>query len=183
MRPISLVGVAGSLREASINGRVLDALAGLTPGDVDLRRLDISDIPLYNGDVEDAGHSAVDRLRDQVSEADGLVIVTPEYNMSVPAVTKNIVDWLSRPVLEGPINQRPVGLVAATPGRRGGAAALEHLSHVLGMIAPGFFRETLSIASFNHRLDDDGRPDAELTGELAGWLAAYAEFVRTPPPG
>ena len=181
MNPISLVGVVGSLREASINGRILDELIGTAPAGVELRRLDISDIPLYNGDVEDVGHPAVDRLRNEVLDADGLVIVTPEYNMSVPAVTKNLIDWLSRPVLEGPINTRPVGLVATTPGRRGGAAALEHLSHVLGMIAPGFFSETLSIASFNHRLDPAGRPDAELGGELSRWLAAFVDFVRSPP--
>ncbi|HUW02016.1 MAG TPA: NAD(P)H-dependent oxidoreductase [Acidimicrobiales bacterium] len=177
MDDISLVAVVGSLRAASINARVLDALIAVAPEHIGLRRLDISGVPLYNADVEQAGHAAVDKLKSEVMDADGLVILTPEYNMSVPAVTKNIVDWLSRPVLEGPINQQPVGLIAATPGRRGGAGAIDHLSQVLSVIAPGYFPETLSIASFNHRLDD-GRPDDDLLGEMTTWLNAFGDFVR-----
>jgi chromate reductase len=178
MEPLSLVGVVGSLRSASINAQVLGAMIDEAPDDVTVRRLDISDVPLYNGDVEEAGHPAVDRLKAEVDGADGLVIVTPEYNMSTPAVTKNLIDWLSRPVLEGPINRQPVGLIAASPGRRGGAGAIDHLSQVLSTISPGFFATTLSVPSFRHRLEDDGRPDAELNGELSTWLAAFADFVR-----
>lgn len=178
MEPLSLVGVVGSLRAASINAQALAAIIEQAPDDIRVRRLDISDIPLYDGDIEEAGHPAVDRLKHEVDGADGLVIVTPEYNMSTPAVTKNLIDWLSRPVLEGPINRQHVGLIAATPGRRGGAGALDHLSQVLSMIAPGFFPTTLSVPSFRHRLDDHGRPDADLSAELSTWLAAFGDFVR-----
>ncbi len=178
MEALSLVGVVGSLRSASINAQVLEALIDRAPNGVTVRRLDIDDIPLYNGDIEEVGHPAVDRLKADIDDADGLLIVTPEYNMSTPAVTKNLIDWLSRPVLEGPINRQSVGLVAASPGRRGGAGAIDHLSQVLSVIAPGFFATTLSVPSFRHRLDDDGRPDAELSAELTDWLAAFADFAR-----
>src|SRR5262245_59591043 len=96
---VTLIGISGSLRRGSYNSAVLRAAAALMPPDSALRVESIAAIPLYNGDVESASGvpEPVARLKDAIAAADGLLLVTPEYNNSLPGVTKNAIDWLSRP--------------------------------------------------------------------------------------
>jgi NAD(P)H-dependent FMN reductase len=96
---ISLVGISGSTRRASFNSALLRAAAAAMPAGAQLRIESIAAIPLYNGD-EEAAHGIpepVARLKDAIAAADGLLLVTPEYNNSLPGVAKNAIDWLSRP--------------------------------------------------------------------------------------
>lgn len=119
----SLVLLSGSLRKDSLNTRLAHALAGLAPEDCSCHVATPRGIPLYDGDVEESEGipDAVTALKERIAAADGLVLVTPEYNQGVPGVLKNTVDWLSRPpsdigrVLRG----RPVALCGATPGGGG----------------------------------------------------------------
>ena len=95
--PLKVVGFAGSLRRASLNRLLLGAAIRLAPEGMSIEELDIREIPLYNGDLdgEDAPQAVLD-LKQAVGDADGLLIVTPEYNWGLPAVTKNVIDWASR---------------------------------------------------------------------------------------
>ncbi len=120
---ITLVGFSGSLRRGSYNAAMLRAAAELMPPDSALEIESIADIPLYNGD-EEAEHgvpAGATRLKDAIVRSDGLLIVTPEYNNSIPGVAKNAVDWLSRPSTDIPrvFGGRPVALMGASPGRLG----------------------------------------------------------------
>lgn len=120
---IRIVGLAGSLRRGSYNAAVLRAAASLMPPDSTLQLESIAGIPLYNADEESATGvpAPVARLKDAIAGADGLLLVSPEYNNSVPGVTKNAIDWLSRPpgdvarVFRG----RPVAVAGASPGSFG----------------------------------------------------------------
>ena len=115
--PADLVAVVGSLRRASVNAAVARAAVSVATR-ASLTIHEVSDVPFYDGDVEVAGlPPAVERLNDAVAASDGLLLFSPEYNSSFPAVTKNVIDWLSRPpkVWE----ELPIGLVTATPGSRG----------------------------------------------------------------
>ena len=100
----AIVGISGSTRRGSFNSALLRAAAAAMPEGAELRIESIADIPLYNGDVEaQQGIPApVARLKDAIAAADGLLLVTPEYNNSIPGVAKNAIDWLSRPPADVP---------------------------------------------------------------------------------
>lgn len=115
-----LIGLSGSLRKASFNSGLLRAAATLVPDGVELTIGSIAGIPLYNGDVEasEGIPQPVADLKDQIATADGLLLVTPEYNNSLPGVFKNAIDWLSRPASDIPrvFGGRPVAIIGASPG-------------------------------------------------------------------
>ncbi|MFO0624244.1 MAG: NADPH-dependent FMN reductase, partial [Polyangiales bacterium] len=97
-RPVSILGVAGSLRAASWNKKLLAAAAKLLPESATLATFDLAEIPLYNEDVREKGYpDGVARFRAAIADADAVLLVTPEYNYSVPGVLKNALDWASRP--------------------------------------------------------------------------------------
>src|SRR4029077_20941453 len=93
-----ILGISGSLRRASYNSALLRAATRLMPADASLEVASIRCIPLYDGDVEAQGIPAtVTQLKEAIVGADGVLLVTPEYNNSIPGVFKNAIDWLSRP--------------------------------------------------------------------------------------
>lgn len=122
MTQFNLLGISGSLRAGSFN-RMLIREAGRLMVDATYTEANL-DVPLYNGDVEDADGvpASVQGLADQIAAADGVVISTPEYNQSFSGVLKNALDWVSR--TEGsPWQDKPVAIVSAAAGRAGGARA------------------------------------------------------------
>jgi len=93
-----VLGISGSLRRGSYNTALLRAATGLMPQEATLEVASIRGVPLYDGDVEAQGIPAsVSQLKEAVVAADGVLLVTPEYNNSIPGVFKNVIDWLSRP--------------------------------------------------------------------------------------
>jgi NAD(P)H-dependent FMN reductase len=117
-----IVGISGSLRRHSYNSGLLRAAAEMLPDGTTLEIGSIADIPLYNGDVEAEGMpAAVLALKEQVAAADGLLLVTPEYNNGIPGVFKNAIDWLSRPSSDIPrvFGGKPVALIGASLGNFG----------------------------------------------------------------
>lgn len=120
---VRLVGISGSLRRHSYNAGLLRAAREAMPEGHELAIHTIAGVPLYNGDVEAAEGipAAVAVLKDAVAEADGLLLVTPEYNNGVPGVFKNAIDWMSRPASDIPrvFGGKPVALIGASPGNFG----------------------------------------------------------------
>src|SRR5581483_3259011 len=118
-----IVGIAGSLRRGSFNAALLKAASELVPSGTEVVTASIREIPLYDGDVEAQSGipKSVQELKDQIASADGVLLVTPEYNNSIPGVFKNAIDWASRPPadLARVFNNRPVAVMGATPGRGG----------------------------------------------------------------
>jgi chromate reductase len=99
----AIVGISGSLRNGSFNTMLLNAAVKLAPAGTRIEIASIRDIPLYDGDLEAAGIPApVQALKEKVIAAQGLLIVTPEYNNSMPGVLKNAIDWLTRPASDVP---------------------------------------------------------------------------------
>jgi len=124
---VKILGVSGSLRRDSYNTAALRAAQELAPAGVTLETFDIAPIPLYNEDVRAQGFPpAVEDFRARIKAADALLIVTPEYNYSIPGVLKNAIDWASRPP-EQPFNGKPIALMGASIGAFGTARAQYHL--------------------------------------------------------
>lgn len=121
---IHLVALSGSLRKDSYNTKLLHHAVESVPEGVTIEEVSIADIPLYNGDLDlpiaSGRPTAVSAFREALSRADGLVIVSPEYNYSIPGPLKNAIDWASRGE-DSPLLHKPVALMGATPGMWGTA--------------------------------------------------------------
>lgn len=114
---VNIIGISGSLRKASYNTALLKAAAEISKGEIQIAGID--DIPLYNGDVEAKGiPQPVIALQEKFQRADGILIVSPEYNHGVPGVLKNTIDWLTRPADKIPqvFGGKPLAMMGATPG-------------------------------------------------------------------
>ncbi len=181
---LTLVALVGSLRRGSYSRIVMDAASHLLPAGVTVLEAPLAPVPLYNQDVEEAGAPPeVTGVQDLVSDADGLLIFTPEYNRSMPAVTKNAVDWLSRPYGAAPIRDKPVGIVAVVPGRHHGEGVRGHLSATVSVLTTNLFDPTLGISSVRHRIEDDRLSDEEAIAELRAWLTSFVDFVHSQTGG
>ncbi|HTM09111.1 MAG TPA: NADPH-dependent FMN reductase [Verrucomicrobiae bacterium] len=121
---LRVLGFAGSLRRQSYNRGLLRAAVEAAPAGVAIETFDLTPIPLYNADVEEKGlPPAVAQFKEKIRAADALLIVTPEYNYSVPGVLKNAIDWASRPANESPLQKKPAALMGASGGQMGTARA------------------------------------------------------------
>lgn len=130
-RKFKILGISGSLRMQSTNTMALRNAQKLAPEGMSIEVADISDIPFYNADLHALGEpAAVTKLKGQIREADAVLIATPEYNFSIPAVLKNALDWVSRPP-NPPFNEKPVAIMGVAPGPIGTARAQYHLRQVL----------------------------------------------------
>src|SRR5262245_58190471 len=116
----TIVGISGSLRRDSFNTALLRVAAQLMPEGAELAIETIAGIPLYDGDVEasEGIPPRVVQLKNRISNADGLLLATPEYNNSIPGVLKNAIDWCSRPTtdIKSVFGGKPVALIGASPG-------------------------------------------------------------------
>ena len=180
----TIVGLAGSTRPGSFNAALLRAAAELAPSGTTVEAASIRGIPLYDGelDAQSGIPETVRTLKERIAGADGLLLVTPEYNNSLPGAFKNAIDWLSRPASDIPrvFGGRPVALMGATPGRGGtvlAQAAWLPVLRVLGM-RPWFGR-ALYLANAGKVFDaQGGLADEQARSQLAGFMAGFAEFVR-----
>lgn len=131
-KELHFVVLLGSLRAGSLNRVVANTLSQIAPPGITISELgSIADFPHYNQDLQEkAIPEAVSTMADQIREADGLIIVTPEYNYSIPGVLKNAVDWISR-LTPQPLAGKPVAIQTVSPGAIGGARAQYHLRQSL----------------------------------------------------
>ncbi|HVH46235.1 MAG TPA: NADPH-dependent FMN reductase [Labilithrix sp.] len=178
-----ILGVSGSLRRASFNTALLRAATEVVPAQTTIESASIRDIPLYDGDLE-AEHGlpeSVRELKERIVQADGLLIVTPEYNNSIPGVLKNTIDWLSRPAADiaRVFGNRPVAIVGATPGRGGtmlSQSAWLPVLRTLGTLP--WFGGRLQVSDARNVFDADGRlVDERVRSELTRFVAGFASFV------
>lgn len=178
--PTRVVGFAGSLRRGSYNRALLRAVAELAPETMAFTVASIDDVPLFDQDVEDAGvPAAVEDLRQAVAAADGLLIATPEYNHGVPGVTKNAVDWLSRPPRRSVLDGKPVAILGASPGITGTARGQSQLRQAFVFTNSAVMPQPeVLVYRAREKFDDAGRLVDEPTRDhLRKFLVAFVEWI------
>lgn len=178
---VTLLGIAGSLRRASKSRALLSNAASLVPEGTRLLAHPLDDVPLYNGDLDvEGGPAAVRALKESIAGADGIVLVTPEYNYSMPGVLKNAIDWASRPAYRSGFLHKPVAVVALANSDVGGARAVGQLKQVLlGLCAEVYPAPEMLVARVNDKIDDDGRlTDEETRVRLARLLVGFSTWIR-----
>jgi NAD(P)H-dependent FMN reductase len=178
-----IIGIAGSLRTGSYNAALLRAAKELAPAGVEVEIASIAGIPLYDGDLESERGipEPVGQLKDRIAAADGLLLVTPEYNNSIPGVLKNAIDWLTRPAKDIPrvFGDKPVAIMGATPGMGGTRLAQTAWLPVLRTLGTrAWFGKQLYVAGAAQVFDPAGRLVDERTRTLLSELiAGFAAFV------
>ena len=178
-QPLNLVAIIGSLRTDSFNRSIFRTAQDLVGEGVTLTEVSLADVPLYNGDVEAEGDpEAVAALKTAVDDADGLIVFTPEYNRSIPAVTKNAIDWLSRMPGDSALSRATVGVVGASPGGHEVNGVRSHLAASIGANTKMFYETSLGIGSVHEAITDGKVSDPEVRARLESWLDGFVEFVR-----
>src|ERR1700720_3244076 len=131
-KPMNVCGLVGSLRKASLNGMLANALMWLAPSSMKLDIVEFGQLPFFNQDLEtDSSPAQWTAFRQRVKAADAVLFVTPEYNRSVPAVLKNALDVGSRPYGSSVWDRKPGAIVSGSPGPLGGFGAQPHLRQSL----------------------------------------------------
>lgn len=179
-----LVGIAGSLRKPSLNRALLRAAVELMPGGAELEIVPIDEFPLYDGDLEAAEGvpAAVERAKDALAGAAGLVLATPEYNGGIPGVAKNAIDWMSRPSddIKRVFHGRWVALMGATPSNFGTAFSQTAWLHVLRTLRMRLWTDAgpFYLPQAGKVIEDGVLKDVDQRARLADYLAAYVDRVR-----
>lgn len=177
----TILGLCGSLRRASFNAGLLRAAVELAPEGVTVETGSIRDVPLYNGDLEQAEGlpPAVRHLQAQLQAADGVLLVTPEYNNGIPGVFKNAIDWMSRgPGLKMWVG-KPVAVIGASPGGFGTIMAQAHWLPVLRTLNAAYWSGgRLMVSRARQVFDADGNLTDEDTREkLAAFMQGFAQTL------
>lgn len=180
----TILGISGSLRKHSFNAGLLRAAAEAVPEGCSLTLGTIRGIPLYNADTEETEGipPAVAELKNQIAAADGLLLVTPENNNSMPGVFKNAIDWLTRPPEDRSrvFANRPIGLMGATPGSFGTAFSQYAWLPVLRVLGTQVWSgKLLWVSGAMGKFDKEGNlTDEAVKKQLRKYMQGFADFVN-----
>lgn len=176
-----MIGIAGSLRKNSFNKALLRHMAEQCPEAVDFSIYDLKHIPLFNADLEEHGDpQPVIHFKEAVEEADGLVIVTPEYSHGVPGVLKNALDWAASVTNKNVLDNKPAFVLGASPSPLGTAFAQVQVKQTLAAAGALVMQQPeLYIGSIQKKLDEDGNLTDEKTRKALGQsLDTFIQWIQ-----
>ena len=182
MAEIKILALVGSLRAASINRKIAELAAAVAPDGVTVTIFEgLGELPFYNEDIDDAMNAdapslaPVAALRAAAADADAALVVTPEYNGSIPAVVKNAIDWLSRPFGDGALKGKPVAVIGGSFGQYGGVWAHDETRKSFGIAGVDVIESLKLSVPFKTLEGRAPAEDAELSAsvrDVVGKLAA-----------
>lgn len=179
------IGLSGSLRSGSTNAKLLKCAAALAPANFGIDIASIAGISLYDADIEtkDGVPKIVEALKNRIAAADALLLVTPEYNNSIPGVFKNAIDWLSRPAsdIRRVFGGKPVGVIGASAGGFGSILGQQAWLPVLRYLGtdPWFGASVTLSRSLDAFGDSGDLIDEKARKALADYLSGFASFVES----
>jgi chromate reductase, NAD(P)H dehydrogenase (quinone) len=183
-KPMNVCVLVGSLRKASFNRMLANALISLAPALLKLDIVEIGQLPFYNEDLErliDPPPAPWTAFRQRVKAADAVLFVTPEYNRSMPAVLKNALDVGSRPYGSSVWDRKPGAIVSSSPGAIGAFGANHHLRQSLVFLnVPTMQQPEAYVSHVDKLFDEHGKLAGEGTQKfLQGFMQAFANWVET----
>jgi chromate reductase len=179
-QPLTILGIAGSLRKKSYNRAALRAAQLLAPENVKLEIFELDGIPMFNQDEEQNPPEKVKQLKARIRAADAILLVTPEYNYSIPGVLKNAIDWASRPYGDNAWQGKPVAVMGASVGAQGSSRAQYHLRQVfvfLDMLPLN--KPEVMIGNASQRFDEAGNlVDEDTKKHIRELLESLVNWTR-----
>jgi chromate reductase, NAD(P)H dehydrogenase (quinone) len=168
----------GSLRRESINRQLAAAIVDLAPPSLSFFEVQMGELPLYNGDLEENRPAEVHQFTADIRRAQAIFVVMPEYNRSIPAVLKNAIDWGSKPIGQNVWLDKPVAMTGASPGVIGTAVGQQHLRQVFGALGASVLGGEAYIAFKPDLISADGKlTDSSTEKFLADYVARFAGFA------
>jgi len=179
-RTVKILGFAGSLRKGSYNRALLRAAGELLPADAQLEIFDLDGIPGFNQDLESTPPDKIKDFKARIRAADAVLIVTPEYNYSVPGVLKNAIDWASRPYGDSAWTGKVLGLMSASTGMLGGARSQYHLRQsFLFLDVKALTKPEIFVTFAAQKFDESGKLTDEATRKVVkDMLQALVALAR-----
>ncbi len=176
----TLAVIVGSLRTGSMNRQLAENLARLGEGLFKCEFVDLSDVPMLNQDLEANLPAPVVRLKKTVETADAVLLVTPEYNRSIPPLMKNAIDWGSRPYGQNSWSGKPLAICGIAPGQVGTAAAQAHLRSVVTILNTRLMSQPeVYLTNTEGFFDASGKITSDGTAEfLVGFMKKFAKWVE-----
>jgi len=177
---ISILGIAGSLRQDSYNRAALRAAQELAPEGATIEIFDLQGIPPFNQDEEQPPPGHVADFKARIRAADAILVVTPEYNYSIPGVLKNAIDWASRPYGDNAWEGKPVAVMGASIGTLGTARAQYHLRQVFVFLnMHALNRPEVMIGNAAQRFDAQGHlTDTATQDRIRQLLRSLVDWTR-----
>lgn len=171
--------IVGSLRRDSYNRQVTEAMTRLAPPSTEFVRVTIGDLPLYDQDDDARQPPSVLRLKQDIADADGAMLATPEYNRSIPGVLKNALDHGSRPYGQSIWAGKPAGIIGVSVGAIGTATAQQHLRNILTYLdMPTLGQPEVFLQWRDGLVDEHGEIGEASRDFLQGWMDKFLEWVR-----
>ena len=168
----------GSLRTDSLNKKLAHNLEQLAPEGVRFDYVDLN-LPLYNTDLENDFPKEVQTVKDKVTAADGVLIITPEYNRSIPGVLKNAMDWASRPYGQNAFDGKPLALAGASGGPIGTAVAQSDLRHIAGYLNMRLLGQPELYFNFaENKFDEEGKVVDEYKDHLNNFIQSFVTYMQ-----
>jgi chromate reductase len=186
VKPLTILGIPGSIRRQSFNRSALHAAKGLLPEGVTLNIFELDGLPLFSEDHEKSPPTKVVEFKSRIRAADAILFATPEYNYSVSGVLKNAIDWASRPYGDSAWNAKPAAIMGASSGTLGTARAQYHLRQICVTLNLHVMNKPeLMISGATGKFDASGTlTDAETIKRLREFLAELVNWAHrlTAPP-
>jgi chromate reductase len=178
--PHSIVALVGSLRKDSFTLKIANAMAKLAPASLKLDVTTLHGLSFFNQDLEANPPADWVALREKLQVSNGVLILAPEYNRSIPGVLKNAIDVASRPYGKSSFLGKPIGIVSNSPGPLGGVSAAKHLQNIMpGISGPILGQPEIYLNGVGDAFDDKGELTKEaLKTVLQQYLDAFAAFVE-----
>lgn len=175
--------IVGSLRKESYNQKLATSIVKLAPSEFLFTHIRIDDLPLYNQDDDENQAPSVVRMKNEISQAEGILFVTPEYNRSIPGVLKNALDHGSRPHDKNVWAGKPTGILGVSTGSAGTAMAQQHLRNVLSYLDVPVLRQPEAYIQLRDGLFGENNTIGERSRPfMQNWMDHYVTWVKTYSP-